>query len=69
MRGTGGDTLHAMRAVPRDTVKERPWETRGKSVEGESMENVWVQVGNNNTIIIIYIYTYIYIHIYIYICI
>ena len=46
MRGTGGDTLHQMRAVPRDTIKERPWETRGKSVEGESMENVWVQVGN-----------------------
>jgi hypothetical protein len=44
-QGTGGDSLHALRAVPRDTVKEKPWETRGKSVEGEVMTNVNVRVG------------------------
>ena len=44
-RGQSGPSLHPIRAVPPDAAKERAWETRGRSMEGQIMGTVAVTVG------------------------
>eukprot|EP00960_Hanusia_phi_P052809 761666-Hanusia_phi.AAC.3 len=39
----GTSTQYGLRAIPRDVEQDQPWATRGKSVEGEVMENVFVR--------------------------